>query len=150
MPASTYEREWAQLNGVTIRTWSVLKSLDAPAGHVAGATFVGVQEVGGKLESTGRHWNIAADTVLKAIGQTLMLVDPMLTTLAVRGGRIEVDAEGRTSHAKVWAGGDCTYGGQDLTVEAVEHGKIAAHSIDRALGIAREGEPFTRLRGAAA
>ena len=150
MPASTYEREWAQLNGVTIRTWSVLKSLDAPAGHVAGATFVGVQEVGGKLESTGRHWNIAADTVLKAIGQTLVLVDPMLTTLAVRGGRIEVDAEGRTSHAKVWAGGDCTYGGQDLTVEAVEHGKIAAHSIDRALGIAREGKPFTRLRRAAA
>ncbi len=150
MPASTCEREWAQLNGVTIRTWSVLKSLDAPDGHVAGATFVGVQDVGGKLESTGRHWTIAADTLLKAIGQTLVLVDPMLTTLAVRGGRIEVDAEGRTSHTKVWAGGDCTHGGQDLTVEAVEHGKIAAHSIDRALGIAREGKPFTRLRRAAA
>ena len=150
MPASTYEREWAQLNGVTIRTWSVLKSLDAPEGHVAGATFVGVQDIGGKLESTGRHWTIAADTLLKAIGQTLVLVDPMLTTLAVRGGRIEVDAEGRTSHAKVWAGGDCTYGGRDLTVEAVEHGKIAAHSIDRALGIARVGKPFTRLRRAAA
>jgi dihydropyrimidine dehydrogenase (NAD+) subunit PreT len=150
MPASTHEREWAQLNGVTIRTWSVLKSLDAPEGHVAGATFVGVQELGGKLESTGRHWTIAADTVLKAIGQTLVLVDPMLATLAVRGGRIEVDAEGRTSHAKVWAGGDCTYGGQDLTVEAVEHGKIAAHSIDRALGIAREGKAFTRLRRTAA
>jgi glutamate synthase (NADPH/NADH) small chain len=150
MPASSYEREWALLNGVTIRTWSVLKSLDAPEGHVAGATFVGVQEVGGRLESTGRHWTIAADTVLKAIGQTLVLVDPMLTTLAVRGGRIEVDGEGRTSHAKVWAGGDCTYGGQDLTVEAVEHGKIAAHSIDRALGIVREGKPFTRVRRVAA
>ncbi len=150
MPASTYERELAQLNGVTIRTWSVLKSLDAPEGHVAGATFVGVQDVGGKLESTGRHWSLAADTLLKAIGQTLVLVDPMLTTLAVRGGRIEVDAQGRTSHARVWAGGDCTWGGQDLTVEAVEHGKIAAHSIDRALGIARVGKPFTRLRRAAA
>ena len=150
MPASTYEREWAQLNGVTIRTWSVLKSLDASAGHVEGATFAGVQEVGGKLESTGRHWNVAADTVLKAIGQTLVLVDPTLATVAVRGGRIAVDAEGRTSLAKVWAGGDCTYGGQDLTVEAVEHGKIAAHSIDRMLGIARAGQPFTRVRRAAA
>ena len=30
----------------------------------------------------------------------------------------------RTSLENVWAGGDCTYGGQDLTVEAVEHGKI--------------------------
>ncbi len=150
MPASTYERDWARLNGVSIRTWSVLKSLDAAEGHVAGATFVGVQEVGGRLESTGRHWNVAADTVLKAIGQTLVLVDPTLATVAVRGGRIAVDAEGRTSLAKVWAGGDCTWGGQDLTVEAVEHGKIAAHSIDRALGVARSGKPFARVRRAAA
>ncbi len=149
MPASTYEREWAQLNGVTIRTWSVLKSLDASAGYVEGATFVGVQDLGGKLESTGRHWNVAADTVLKAIGQTLVLVDPTLATVVVRGGRIAVDEEGRTSLAKVWAGGDCTYGGQDLTVEAVEHGKIAAHSIDRALGAERSGKPFTRVRRAA-
>ena len=150
MSASTYEREWAQLNGVTIRTWSALKSLDVSAGHVEGATFVGVQEVGSKLESTGRHWHIAADTVLKAIGQTLVLVDPTLATVAVRGGRIAVDEEGRTSLAKVWAGGDCTYGGRDLTVEAVEHGKIAAHSIDRALGIERSAKPFTRVRRAAA
>ena len=109
-----------------------------------------MQEVRGKLESTGRHWNIAADTVLKAIGQTLVLADTMLQTLVLQGGRIKVDPEGRTSLTKVWAGGDCTFGGQDLTVEAVEHGKIAAHSIDRALGIAREGKPFTRLRRAAA
>ncbi|HEX7437699.1 MAG TPA: FAD-dependent oxidoreductase, partial [Caldimonas sp.] len=75
---------------------------------------------------------------------------PTLTTLALRGGRIEVDAEGRTSLAKVWAGGDCTFGGQDLTVEAVEHGKIAAHSIDRSLGMVRSGAPFERVRRAAA
>jgi glutamate synthase (NADPH/NADH) small chain len=29
----------------------------------------------------------------------------------------------------VWAGGDCRAGGRDLTVEAVEDGKRAAHSI---------------------
>ncbi|MEP7300547.1 MAG: NAD(P)-dependent oxidoreductase [Caldimonas sp.] len=150
MPASDYERDWAQRNGVTIRTWSVLKSLDTADGRVEGATFVGVEEVAGKLESTGRHWSIAADTVLKAIGQTLVLADPALATLALRGGRIAVDEEGRTSLARVWAGGDCTFGGQDLTVEAVEHGKIAAHSIDHALGIARTGKPFTRVRRAAA
>ena len=150
LPASSYEREWAQLNSVTIRTWSVLKALDTASGHVAGATFAGVHEVGGKLEATGRHWSIAADTVLKAIGQKLVLADPTLTTLALRGGRIEVDAEGRTSLAKVWAGGDCTFGGQDLTVEAVEHGKIAAHSIDRSLGMVRDGAPFERVRRAAA
>ena len=76
--------------------------------------------------------------------------DPQLATLALRSGRIVVDAEGRTTLARVWAGGDCTFGGQDLTVEAVEHGKIAAHSIDRALGIVRGGAEFKRVRRAAA
>jgi len=150
MPASAYERDWAKLNGVTIRTWSVLETLEVDAGHVEGATFAAVHEVGGKLEATGKRWRIAADTVLKAIGQMLLLADPRLATLKLRGGRIEVDAEGRTSLANVWAGGDCTYGGQDLTVEAVEHGKIAAHSIDRAFGMVRDGAPFTRVRRAAA
>ena len=32
----------------------------------------------------------------------------------------------------VWAGGDCVYGGDDLTVTAVQHGKVAATSIDEA------------------
>ena len=148
MPASGYEREWAQRNGVTIRTWSVLESIEGEA-HVEGATFAAVHEVGGKLEATGKRWRIAADTVLKAIGQMLVFADPNLATLALRAGRIEVDGEGRTSLAKVWAGGDCTWGGRDLTVEAVEHGKIAAHSIDRTLGMVRPGKPFERVRRAA-
>ena len=146
MPASAHEQEWAQLNGVTIREWSVLKALDVADGRVEGASFSTVCDVAGKLESTGRHWRLDADTVLKAIGQTLVVADPMLATVAMRSGRIAVDAEGRTTLAKVWAGGDCTSGGRDLTVEAVEHGKIAAHSIDRALGMQRPGAPFQRLR----
>ncbi|HEX7439906.1 MAG TPA: NAD(P)-dependent oxidoreductase [Caldimonas sp.] len=150
MPASKYEQEWAQLHGVTIRTWSVLKTLDSGAGHVAGVTFDAVREVDGRLEATGEIWSIEADTVLKAIGQTLVLADPTAATLTLRGGRIAVDEEGRTSMPGVWAGGDCTWGGRDLTVEAVEHGKIAAHSIDRTLGIARTGAPFSRVRRAAA
>jgi dihydropyrimidine dehydrogenase (NAD+) subunit PreT len=133
MPASDYEREWAQRNGVTIRTWSVLKSLEIADGAVVGATFCCVNDVDGRLEETGDTWSTSADTVFKAIGQTLALADPTLATVKLRGGRIEVDAEGRTSLPGVWAGGDCTFGGQDLTVEAVEHGKIAAHSIDRVL-----------------
>ncbi len=148
MPASNHEQEWAQMNGVTIREWSVLKSLDASEGHVESATFAVVHEVGGRLEKTARQWHIEADTVLKAIGQTLVLADPMLQTLVLQSGRIKVDTEGRTSLTKVWAGGDCTFGGQDLTVEAVEHGRIAAHSIDSAFGIQRLGPAFQRVRRA--
>jgi dihydropyrimidine dehydrogenase (NAD+) subunit PreT len=146
MPASKHEQDWAKLNGVTIREWSVLRALHADNGHLEGATFSEVHDIGGRLEATGKHWHMEADTVLKAIGQTLVLADATLATLALRNGRIDVDSEGRTSHTRVWAGGDCTYGGQDLTVEAVEHGKIAAQSIDRALGFLRQGKPFTRVR----
>jgi glutamate synthase (NADPH/NADH) small chain len=42
-----------------------------------------------------------------------------------------VDAERKTSLDNVWAGGDCVAGGKDLTVTAVQDGKIAAESIDR-------------------
>ena len=48
-------------------------------------------------------------------------------------GRIKVDGERRTSLKGVWSGGDCVAGGDDLTVVAVEDGKQAALSIDRAL-----------------
>jgi glutamate synthase (NADPH/NADH) small chain len=148
MPASNHEQEWAQLNGVTIRTWGVLDSLESQAGAVTGASFATVRDVDGQLQPTGERWSLAVDTVLKAIGQTLVLADPTLATLKLKSGRIVVDAHGQTSLPNVWAGGDCTYGGKDLTVEAVEHGKIAAHAITRALVA---GTPaFKRTRRAAA
>lgn len=133
MPASTYEQQWAQRHGVTIRAWSVLDAIGSSSGHVEHVTFVDVVDRDGSLELTGTRWTLEADTVLKAIGQTLVFADPTVATLALRGGRIAVDHEGRTSLPDVWAGGDCTFGGRDLTVEAVEHGKVAAMSINRSL-----------------
>jgi dihydropyrimidine dehydrogenase (NAD+) subunit PreT len=53
--------------------------------------------------------------------------------LVLKGGRLATDAQGQTSHPKVWAGGDCRHGGRDLTVEAVEHGKRSALAIDARL-----------------
>ena len=52
-------------------------------------------------------------------------------------GRIEVDERHATSVAGVWAGGDCVGGKLDLTVQAVEDGKRAAHAIDHALSAPR-------------
>ena len=147
MPASLHEQQWSQTNGVTIRTHAVLKSLQSEAGQVTGATFASVRDIDGRLQETGDSFTLAADTVLKAIGQTLLLADPALATMARLVGRIVVDYQGRTTLPNVWAGGDCTHGGQDLTVEAVEHGKIAAHSIHSALVGA---SAFARVRRAAA
>jgi glutamate synthase (NADPH/NADH) small chain len=47
----------------------------------------------------------------------------------VENGRIAVDDNRKTSLDNVWAGGDCVFGGEDLTVSAVQDGKIAAQSI---------------------
>ena len=137
MSASGYEREWAQGNGVTIRHWAAPKDVLAEGGHVRGMRFARTREDGGKLVETGESFVLPADMVFKAIGQTFV-AKPIGSSIALKGGRILTDAEGRTSHAKVWAGGDCTYGGRDLTVEAVEHGKRAAISADRVVRTAKE------------
>ena len=69
-----------------------------------------------------------ADVVFKAIGQRL--ADDDVVDLNVQHGRIVVDDSQATSLADVWAGGDCVTGGDDLTVSAVQHGKVAAIAID--------------------
>jgi len=131
MPASSYEQAWAQSNGVSIRPHCVPKLVQAADGAVRSVTLAAVREQDGRLVETGETWQIDVDMVFTAIGQTLE--SRPLAGIALEHGRIRVDAEGRTSLGGIWAGGDCTYGGRDLTVEGVEHGKIAAHSIDRAL-----------------
>lgn len=131
LSASTYEQEWAQKNGVTLRTWAAPKQILAEGGRVTGVEFAVTAEQGGKLVETGERFVIEADLVLKAIGQSFLADE--VPEIALKNGRIATDAAGKTSHAKVWAGGDCRFGGRDLTVEAVEHGKLAAISIDEFL-----------------
>jgi glutamate synthase (NADPH/NADH) small chain len=93
----------------------------------------------GRLIGTGETLELAADMLFKAIGQSLVRdrLDGSGHLLEMDGERIAVDEERRTSIPGVWAGGDCVAGGKDLTVVAVEDGKRAAISIDRAL---RAGE----------
>jgi len=122
MGATWAEREFAQTNGVTIVTHARPAGLLGVDGHVSAVEFD---------DANGERFVIEADMVLKAIGQTLVAsgVDPELLTLD--GSRIAVDSSGRTSLGNVWAGGDCAAtAGLDLTVQAVQDGKIAARSID--------------------
>ena len=51
----------------------------------------------------------------------------------MQSGKIVVKEDQATSLPGVWAGGDCVVGGDDLTVSAVQHGKVAAIAIDRHL-----------------
>ena len=136
MGASMVERDLAQTGGVRIRYWAKPVSLIASDGRLAAVKFERIKSGGnGALEGTGETYEIAADMAFKAIGQTFVpsALDGASEQIDLSGGRIKVDDQRRTSLSDVWAGGDCIEGGQDLTVSAVEDGKVAAHSIDRFL-----------------
>ena len=127
MSATPWERDLARVNDVAVRLWSSPLRFEGE-GHVAGAVFEKTALKDGKLVGTGETWTIAADLVLKAIGQTL---EPPLGDLKLDGGKIAVDANFQTSLPGVFAGGDCIVSGEDLTVQSVEDGKRAAIAANR-------------------
>lgn len=136
MSATRHEQELAQINGVKIKHWARPVRLKGLNGHVSEAVFEHTTLDGdGGLTGTGKLFTIPVDMVFKAIGQSFV-ADPLNggghDVLEFKGGKIAVDAGGKTSLTKVWAGGDCTPG-NDLTVSAVQDGKIAALSIDKML-----------------
>ncbi len=124
MSASEFEQKLALTNGVTIHHWMRPTGLQGN-GHVSAIEF----------EKNGEPVVLEADVVFKAIGQRLAseALGAELEGLALEGGKIAVDESQATSLQKVWAGGDCATGGDDLTVTAVQQGKVAALAIDRFL-----------------
>ncbi len=136
MNASEFEQALAAQNGVVIRHWVQPKRVIAQFGKVTGVELEYTAERDGKLTGTGETFVVAADQVFKAIGQTFVpaALNGSGPLIALDKGRIRVDAEGRTSHPKIWAGGDCVVDArEDLTVSAVAAGRDAAESIHRAL-----------------
>jgi glutamate synthase (NADPH/NADH) small chain len=136
MNASEYEQDLAAANGVTIRHWLQPKRVVAEGGKVMAIELEYTALKKGKLAGTGEILRIEADQVFKAIGQSFDAspLNGSGNAIAMENGKIKVDAEGRTSLAKVWAGGDCVADGrEDLTVSAVAAGRDAAESIHRAL-----------------
>lgn len=137
MSASEYEQDLAQSDGVRIKHNAMPKRLILESSRVAAVEFEYTSDASGKLAGTGETFTLPADQLFKAIGQAF---DPSAlngagsgATPELKGGRILVDAERKTSLAGVWAGGDCVFGGEDLTVVAAADGRTAAESINRAL-----------------
>jgi dihydropyrimidine dehydrogenase (NAD+) subunit PreT len=133
MTATGHEQDIAKANPVRMRTWAApLEVLLDDAGRVRGMRFEETRMEGGKLVGTGAFIEIAADAVFKAIGQSMDaqgLSEPMAQQITRVGDKIHVDAQFRTALPGVYAGGDCVAPGQDLTVQAVQHGKLAAMAI---------------------
>ena len=135
MGASEFEQNLAKTNGVTIHHWAKPASLQGDR-HVATIRFERTKlDDDGRLVGTGDEFELTADTVFKAIGQLLdfSTLRAAIADLEVRNDRIVINDSGRTSLPNVWAGGDCVAVGDDLTVTAVQQGKVAAIDIDRAL-----------------
>jgi dihydropyrimidine dehydrogenase (NAD+) subunit PreT len=128
MAASRYEQEFAQTRGVTVRYWAKPRKFVFEGSCVRGVEFE-------STSTAGEGYTLAADVVFKAIGQKVAWERLAGTgeIVELREGRIAVDADRKTSLAGVWAGGDCVFGGEDLTVSAVQDGKLAALSIDKFL-----------------
>ena len=133
MGATGHEQDIAKANQVRLLTWAQPEAvlLDGN-GQVRGIRFARTRMDGGRLVTTGETFELAADAIFKAIGQALddqALSDPLAAQLQRSNGRIQVDEQMRTSIPGVYAGGDCTSLDQDLTVQAVQHGKLAAQAI---------------------
>jgi glutamate synthase (NADPH/NADH) small chain len=125
MSASDFEQHLAQISGVSVHHWLHPKALHGND-HVSSVEF----------DKNGQSVTMEADVVFKAIGQRL--ADQQLANelkgIDIEYGKIVVGEDQATTMPGVWAGGDCVAGGEDLTVSAVQHGKVAAHAIDRHLG----------------
>jgi NADPH-dependent glutamate synthase beta subunit-like oxidoreductase/ferredoxin len=77
----------------------------------------------------GTEATIGADSVILAVGQSpdIAFVGPDVLERNRFGG-VQVDAELRTNHRRVWAGGDVAFGPRNL-IDAIADGQRAAASI---------------------
>ena len=124
MSASRYEQDLAASHGVKLLfNVQPVKLETVGTGTALVLEYTVTNDT--RLTGTGETVRIAADQVFSAIGQTLATDGG----LALDGRKIAVTGAGRTSRDRVWAGGDCASGGDDLTVTAVAEGRDAAMDI---------------------
>jgi dihydropyrimidine dehydrogenase (NAD+) subunit PreT len=86
----------------------------------------------------GSEFAIPCDMAITAVGQKKHApwLEASFPGIALDRGKVKTDGHGRTSVARVYAGGDCVNGGKEV-VNAVAEGKAAARAIDADLGSPR-------------
>jgi glutamate synthase (NADPH/NADH) small chain len=108
-------------------------------GRVTAVEFVQTQLAGGKaVPITGSEFVEAADTVIRAIGQSRLTETLERVGIAHDDGVVRVDTRLQTTRAGVFAAGDCIFqkGAREaMVVEAAEQGKRVARSIDEYLQV---------------
>jgi dihydropyrimidine dehydrogenase (NAD+) subunit PreT len=138
MTAYPFEYEFAKTEGVVFRWRCMPTRILGDSERVRGIEFVTTRlepDSSGRprpVPVPGSEFMVAVDTVIRAIGQSrrTKLIEEF--GLNHKDGVVTVSPEGRTSHPKVFAAGDCTFakGGREaMVVEAAEQGKQAAQKV---------------------
>ena len=121
MSASEYEQDHATASGVRI-IYGAAPVWVVGGDSVEAVEFAYTTDGPQGLQMTTDTFTLKADQVFKAIGQTLAAAP-----IAQDGAKLV------KRHGRVWAGGDCATGGEDLTVTAVADGRDAAEAMHLAL-----------------
>ncbi|WP_236546727.1 NAD(P)-dependent oxidoreductase [Psychromonas sp. L1A2] len=136
MSATKHEQQIAKNHQVRIKTWSQPESIDVDDyGKVTGMSFRKTYLEDGKLKGGDVQFDIACSAIFKAVGQKMAYPDAEQLIPTISNGKIATFHNQLTSIDGVFAGGDCTGVGQDLTVEAVQQGKLAAIAINEQLNV---------------
>lgn len=138
MSATLHEQQFAKEFNVSIKYWLNLNKIISKGKSIKYLEFfyTKIDKNNNKLTNTEEICKIKCDTILKAIGQHFVkspIEKNINELLLIKKGKIKVDNDQKTSLDNVFAGGDCATGGQDLTVQAVQDGKIAALAIHKNL-----------------
>jgi dihydropyrimidine dehydrogenase (NAD+) subunit PreT len=136
MTAYPHEYEFIKLEGVDFRFLTKPVGVVTDSGVVKGLKCMRVElgppDASGRpapFEVPGSEWVLAADQVIKAIGQNKPDLASRLG-LATDSGYVRVNSDLETSVSGVYAGGDCVRAkGSASTVMAVQDGKLAAKAI---------------------
>ena len=123
MSASLHEQDHAQQVGVRIICNAAPVEVVGRDGSVSAVAFAYTSDGPDGLALLDDTFTLKADQVFKAIGQTLVAPEGLL------GPKLDGKPK-----AKVWSGGDCAVGGEDLTVTAVAEGRDAAEAIHASFG----------------
>jgi glutamate synthase (NADPH/NADH) small chain len=134
MSATDHEQHIARDHQVQIKTWSRPESIEVDDnGAVIAMTFRKTELVNGKLADTDNRFTVPCEAIYKAVGQTFVSPEGETQMPVTQSGKIVTSENFLTNIPKLFAGGDCTSVGEDLTVEAVQQGKLAALAIHEQL-----------------
>lgn len=151
MPASPEEVARAEEEGVeVINGWGLSRVLTDESGKVTGLESMKCTSVRNELGRFDPKYDynekkvFSSDYIILATGQRVdisFLGDKFSAQLKSSRGLINADIESsKTDNPKIYAGGDAVTG-PNLAIQAIHAGRIAAISINRDLGVSKEGIP---------